>query len=109
MELLGPMGCDGDIGGDGLKNVQSIQTSDDAFAAILADGSVFAWGGHGGGQCEHVKEQLQNVKLVQANARAFAAIKEDGSVVTWGQSAFGGDSSLATCSGCRACSCIFFW
>ena len=35
---------------DLLRNVQQVQATDRAFAAILADGSVVTWGnpGHGG-------------------------------------------------------------
>eukprot|EP00439_Symbiodinium_sp_Y106_P049798 s1309_g6.t1 len=71
------------LGGDSsavqsqLKNVQQIQATHAAFAAILGDGS----------------DQLKNVQHVQANQRAFAAILGDGSVVTWGYADHGGDIS----------------
>ena len=75
-----------------LKEVQSIQSSAVAFAAILADGSVVAWGDpEQGGDCVDVQEQLQNVQHIQASAGAFAAILADGSVVTWGESEYGGN------------------
>lgn len=64
-----------------------------AFAAILADGSVFTWGHPDrGGDRSAVRDQLRNVQLVQATAGAFAAILADGSVVTWGDPHTGGDS-----------------
>ena len=49
---------------DRLKNVLSIQAisdSDDggAFAAILADGSVVAWGYGDAGDCSAVQDQLR--------------------------------------------------
>ena len=69
-----------------LKNVQQIQaSSDNAFAAILGDGSVVTWGLAGfGGDSRAVQGQLKNVQQIQANGGAFAAILGDGSVVTWG-------------------------
>ena len=58
-----------------LKNVQQIQASFGAFAAILGDGSVVTWG-HVclGGDSSAVQEQLKNVKQIQASFNAFAAI-----------------------------------
>ena len=45
---------------DQLRNVQQIQVTVDAFAAILADGSVVAWGDPDyGGDCSAVQDQLQ--------------------------------------------------
>ena len=45
-----------------LKNVQQIQASSGAFAAILGDGSVVTWG-HAdyGGDSSAVQDQLRNV------------------------------------------------
>ncbi|OLP91972.1 hypothetical protein AK812_SmicGene26261 [Symbiodinium microadriaticum] len=65
-----------------------------AFAALLGDGSVVAWG-HSmcGGDSSAVQEQLRDVQQIQDSQYAFAAILGDGSVVTWGDSWFGGDSS----------------
>ena len=58
-----------------LKNVQQIQGSDNAFAAILKDGSVVTWGmADGGGNSSAVQNQLKNVQHIQAAGRAFAAI-----------------------------------
>ena len=44
-----------------LKNVQRIQATDEAFAAILGDGSVVTWGSawHGGDSTA-VQDQLEN-------------------------------------------------
>ena len=91
---------DADFGGDSsavqhqLKNVQQIQASDRAFAAILGDGSVLTWGSSlFGGDGSAVQDELVNVKQIQAADGAFAAILGDGSVVTWGHAVCGGDSS----------------
>ena len=74
--------------------MQQIQATQRAFAAILADGSVVAWGlAEAGGDSSAVREQLRGVKQIQATWGAFAAILADGSVVTWGAAESGGDSS----------------
>ena len=58
-----------------LKNVQQIQACSSAFAAILADGSVVAWGAAAwGGDSRAVQDQLKNVQQIQASSTAFAAI-----------------------------------
>eukprot|EP00439_Symbiodinium_sp_Y106_P071047 s1219_g12.t1 len=65
-----------------------------AFAALLGDRSVVAWGAPDfGGDCSSVQGLLKNVQQIQASGRAFAAILADGSVVSWGHADFGGDSS----------------
>ena len=70
---------------DQLRNVQQIQASRSAFAAILGDGRVVTWGRAGaGGDSSAVREQLKNVRQIQASDSAFAAICCDGSVVAWG-------------------------
>ena len=63
--------------------MQEIQTTQHAFAAILADGSVVTWGSPDyGGDCSAVQDQLRNVQRIQATDRAFAAILADESVVS---------------------------
>ena len=70
---------------DRLNNAQQIQSSFEAFAALLNDGSVVTWGdAHGGGDSSAVQEQLKNVQKLQSNGDAFAAILNDGSVITCG-------------------------
>ena len=72
---------------DQLKGVQQIQATDNAFAALLADGLVVTWGDPGyGGDSSEVQDQLKGVKQIQSTYRAFAAILADGLVVTWGDS-----------------------
>eukprot|EP00435_Cladocopium_sp_Y103_P046597 s360_g13.t1 len=80
---------------DQLCNVQKIQATSSAFAAILADGSVISWGdANVGGDCSLVQDRLKNVEHIQATYAAFGAILADGSVVTWGDRGFGGKSSV---------------
>eukprot|EP00435_Cladocopium_sp_Y103_P036209 s1722_g9.t1 len=53
---------------DQLKGVQEIQASSDAFAAILADGSVVTWGDpEYGGDSSEVQDQLKGVQQIQAS------------------------------------------
>ena len=67
-----------------MRNVQQIQASESAFAAILGDGSVVTWGdAQCGGDSSAVQDQLKNEQQIQATDHAFAAILGDGSVVTW--------------------------
>ena len=74
--------------------VQQIQATHSAFAAILADGFVVTWGNSGaGGDSSKVREQLVQVQQIQATQSAFAAILANGSVMTWGHAVYGGDSS----------------
>ena len=89
-----------DCGGDSsverplFNGVQQVQATNEALAAILADGSVVTWGDHDfGGDSSEVEDQLKGVQQVQANDYAFAALLADESVVTWGFPDSGGDSS----------------
>ena len=50
---------------DQLKNVQQIQASSCAFAAILADGSVVTWShADNGGNSSALQDQLKNVQQI---------------------------------------------
>ena len=50
-----------------------------AFAGVLGDGSVLAWGrADYGGDSSAVQDQLRNLQHVQASESAFAAILADG-------------------------------
>lgn len=65
-----------------------------AFAAILEDGTVVAWGDFEfGGDCSLEQDQLQGVQQITASSGAFAALLETGAVVTWGNPQYGSDSS----------------
>ncbi|CAE7939958.1 HERC1 [Symbiodinium sp. KB8] len=84
--LWGDAGSGGDSSAvqDQLRDVQQIQASHSAFAAIRSDGSVVSWGDAGsGGDSSAVQDQLRDVQQIQASSHAFAAIRGDGSVVTW--------------------------
>ncbi|CAE7947374.1 Sardh, partial [Symbiodinium sp. KB8] len=78
---------------DQLRQVREVVASEAAFAAILGDGEVVAWGlKDNGGDCSAVQEQLKDVQQIAATQSAFAALKADGSVVTWGTRSNGGNS-----------------
>ena len=66
--------------------MQEIQGTGGAFAAILADASVVAWGDpESGGDCSAIQDQLRNVERIQATkVGSFAAILANASVVAWG-------------------------
>ena len=60
-----------------------IQATDSAFAALLADGSVVAWGeDQHGGDVSAVQQQLKDVEGIVSSSWPFAAIPANGSVVT---------------------------
>ena len=73
---------------DRLRNVQQIQSSDHAFAALMADGTVASWGVYEEGldtatYLELVAE-LKDVQKIQATSHSFAAIDSSGKVRVWG-------------------------
>ncbi|OLQ00119.1 Voltage-dependent L-type calcium channel subunit alpha-1S [Symbiodinium microadriaticum] len=77
-----------------LQNVQHIQATNHAFAAVLYDKSVVTWGyDSSGGDSRAVQSELTNVHQIQSNKLAFAAVLDDGSVVAWGDAESGGDTS----------------
>jgi alpha-tubulin suppressor-like RCC1 family protein len=83
-----------------ITTATALQATDYAFAAVLADKTVQAWGDakNGGELTDQLTSDLQSVSKLYANHVAFAAIKDDGSVVTWGDQANGGDSSSVAAS-----------
>ena len=75
-----------------LRNVERVQATSSAFAALLEDGSVVTWGDPGfGGDSSAVRDELKDVQEIQASERAFAAIREDRTVVAWGAQSYGGE------------------
>lgn len=78
-----------------------VYATNNAFAALKQDGSVFTWGDpKSGGNSSAVAAKLSSgvVQIVATDGTfehggSFAALKSDGSVVTWGDPETGGDSS----------------
>jgi hypothetical protein len=62
-------------------------TTEQAFAALMSDGSVVTWGCTcNWGNCNALRAQLAaDVQDIYSTRNAFAALKSDGSVVTWGR------------------------
>jgi len=84
-----------------LQNVKIFSTStnemtfsESAFAVLLNDGRIVAWGNEnlGGKIPADIQPQLQNenVKMIVSTYEAFAALLNDGRVVAWGNKKFGG-------------------
>ena len=95
----GSSGEGGELGALSVKGVEDgvidISATGSAFAALMADGTVVAWGNKSsGGDASKVKDKLTDIIKVVGNEYAFAALKENGSVVTWGQERYGGDGQL---------------
>lgn len=68
-----------------LRNIQQICAANNAFAAILADGSVVTRGMEEWGRdSSDVHKRLRNVQQIHATKCAFVAILADGSVVPLG-------------------------
>jgi len=80
-----------------LKNVKSIVSTNYAFAALLGNGRVVAWGNrqfggvitpeYGGKKCNDI---LTDVKMVFSTEGAFAALLNNGRVLAWGNKDYGG-------------------
>merc|ERR1712048_88973 len=84
-----------------MRGIVHIFSSNQAFAALKAAGSVVTWGSStSGGNSFGVSLQLANDVQLQSSVQsicssyaAFAALKIDGSVVSWGDPRYGADSS----------------
>ena len=73
-----------DYGGDssGIQDLlKQVEATQQAFAAILSDGSAITWGvASYGGDSSQVQHKLRGVKQVRGTDYAFAAILADGFV-----------------------------
>lgn len=64
---------------EGSVKMLQLAATDHAFAAILDDGTVTAWGDRRyGGDCTSVQKELRDVQHLAATEEAFAAILKDG-------------------------------
>jgi len=75
-----------------IKNVKMIFSTNGAFAALLNDGDVVAWGNEnsGGKIPDDIQPRLQNVETIFTTCYAFTALLNDGSVLAWGSPKYGG-------------------
>ena len=76
-----------------LDNIQSIKTTERAFASLLFNHSVVSWGDADFGGS--ISAQINNVQTLWSTGSAFAALRFDGSVACWGNSTSGGDCTAA--------------
>ena len=69
----------------GLTSVRTIYSTTFAFAALLEDGTVQAWGySYYGGS--GVPSGLVDVRTIYSTYYAFVALLDDGTVQAWGDS-----------------------
>lgn len=75
------------LAGQLLTNVVAIAAGEHSLA-ILADGTVRAWGNNSAGQCD-IPPDLSNVVAIVAGYTHSLALRVDGSVVAWGNNDYG--------------------
>jgi len=75
-----------------LENVKKIFSTVNAFAALLGNGTVVAWGNedNGGKISDAIQNQLVNVNTIFSAHYAFSALLDNGTVVAWGDVNWGG-------------------
>jgi len=67
-----------------LTKIKTIVPTISAFAALLYNGDVFAWGKKECGGLVPSEIQTQNIKMIFSTNYAFAALANDGNVLAWG-------------------------
>jgi alpha-tubulin suppressor-like RCC1 family protein len=75
------------LAGQLLTNVVAIAAGGHSLA-LLADGTVRAWGNNSAGQCD-IPPDLSNVVAIAAGYTHSLALRVDGSVVAWGNNDYG--------------------
>lgn len=77
--------------------VTKIYNTNNAFAALRANGSLVAWGSSSGGGTAPASVTSANAGVVNVSSTgtAFAALKADGSVIAWGVASFGGSAPVS--------------
>ena len=74
----------------GMTNVRALYSNGGAFAALMEDGTVQAWGDSSKGGKLPSSSDLRGVQSIFSSAQAFAALKEDGTIFAWGNPSGGG-------------------
>lgn len=69
-----------------MEKIKTIISSSNAFAALLYDGNVFAWGDKetGGLIPDEIQTQLTNIKKIYSNHESFVAVSKNGKAYEWG-------------------------
>jgi alpha-tubulin suppressor-like RCC1 family protein len=87
-----------------LNNIKAIYSTEQAFAAVTQEGTVWVWGNpsYGGSQYYGIVEgeangniapieELTNIKAIYSTTQAFASLQEEtGAVYVWGNPNYGG-------------------
>ena len=93
------------------SDVLHVVANDFAFAAIMTDRTVTAWGLPEAGGDLHPETEAAllgaGAAQLQATAKAFAALRLDGSVVAWGAEEYGGSPDAATRAALTAISTVY--
>lgn len=90
------------------------QANEWAFAGILEDGSIYAWGdANNGGSSPHLPKKQDGIRKraisIFSSGRSFAALLEDGSLWEWGYRSAASnpiDRAVSLPSGKKATSCL---
>jgi hypothetical protein len=75
---------------EGLENVITISSTNRAYTALKADGTVTVWGDVDTGGNDTVPSSLTNVRAVFASTNSFVALMRDKTVASWGSPLSGG-------------------
>ena len=75
------------------SGAKSIHSSEKAFAVLMNNGTIIAWGdaNHGGNTTG--VDLSSGFVSITSNYYGFAGLKSDGSAVAWGDSRYGGDAT----------------
>ena len=75
-----------------MEKIKTIASTVLAFAVLLENGDVFAWGKkeYGGLIPDEIQIKLKNIKMIYSNKSAFIAISKDGKAYSWGCPSFAG-------------------
>jgi alpha-tubulin suppressor-like RCC1 family protein len=74
----------------GMTNVRALYSTTNAFAALMEDGTVQAWGDSRYGGKVPSSSDVRGIRSIFSSAEVFAALKEDGTIFAWGDPTCGG-------------------
>lgn len=68
-----------------MENIKTIVSTNRAFAVLLNNGEVFAWGDKefGGLIPTEIQSQLKHIKMIYSNIGKFVAVSENGKAYSW--------------------------
>ena len=79
-----------------MKKIKTIVSTAYAFAVLLDNGDVFAWGHKrcGGLIPDEIQTKLKNIKMIYSNYYSFIAVSKDGEAYSWGHPCFTRDQEI---------------